>query len=105
MPIGLKSIYACPKCGHPIGWRRRFNTTLFSQWPCESCGAILGFSYWQSLILIPLIAILLYLWIGPPRTILNVSLFIIGSVFSIHLARIFVIPIVEKGARQKSDSA
>ena len=105
MPMGIKNIYTCPKCGHSVGWRRRFNTTLFSQWPCESCGTILGFRYWQSLILIPMFAILLYLWIEPPRTILNVGLSITGSVFSIHLAKIFVIPIVEKGTRQKSDSA
>ena len=49
-------------------------------------------------------AILLYLWIEPRRTILNVNLFIIGSFF-FFLARIFVIPIVEEGTRQKSDSA
>lgn len=78
---------------------------LKTRLPPESCGTILGFSYWQSLILIPMFAILLYLWIEPRRTILNVNLFIIGSFFFIHLARIFVIPIVEEGTRQKSDSA
>ena len=98
----MKKISACPNCGHLTDWRRRLNTPLFYQWPCENCGTQLGFSYWQSLILIPLIAILLYLWIEPQRTIL--FSFTVGTFLVIHLARIFVIPIVEKGARQKSDS-
>lgn len=96
-----KKISACPKCGHFTDWRHRLNTRLFSRWPCKMCDTLLGFSYWKSLILIPMFALLLYLWIEPPRTLLNVNLFIIGSVIGIHLAKIFIIPIVEKKERTK----
>ena len=99
-----KKISACPECGHLTDWRHRLNVRLFSQWSCKNCSTILGFSYWPSLILIPMFALLLYLWIDPPRTLLNVNLFIIGSVIGIYLAKIFIFPIVEKGPRQKPDS-
>ena len=100
----MKKISACPKCGHLTDWRHRLNIRLFSQWPCETCGTILGFSYWKSLILIPMIALLLYLWIEPQRTLLNVNLFTLGSIVGIHLAKVFLTPIVEKKVRPKPDA-
>ena len=107
MGIKIKSLYTCPKCGHSVGWRRKLKASGVwgRHWPCKNCGALLGINPWNKiLLLICIVALLLYLWIGPTTPFhfmvlaLSVSL---GNLFT----TIFVFPVVEKGARQKSDSA
>ena len=56
------------------------------------------------MIFISMLALLIYLWINPQRTILDINLFVIGLIIGVHLVKMFVIPIVEKGPRQKPDS-
>ena len=34
-----KNIYTCPKCGHPVGWWRKY--------PCKNCGTIWSVNYWK----------------------------------------------------------
>lgn len=31
MPMNLKNIYTCPKCEHPVGWRRKLFTGILGQ--------------------------------------------------------------------------
>ena len=104
MPMGIKNIYTCPKCGHTIGWRRKLNTGFFNQWPCENCGTLLRINYWKRMVLIFLFALLLYLWIRPEVTPLNVSLFAVSYVLGELVVKFFFSSIVEKGPRQKPDS-
>ena len=104
MPISIKSSYTCPKCGHPVRKWRKLNAGIFSQWSCKNCGTLLKVTYWKSMIFISVLALLIYLWINPQRTILDINLFVIGLIIGVHLIKMFVIPIVEKGPRQKPDS-
>ncbi len=104
MPIKIKNLYTCPKCRHPVGWWRKLNAGIFSQWPCKNCGTLLKVTYWKSMIFVSIFVLLVYLWLNPQRTILDINLFVIGLIIGVHLIKMFIIPIVEKGASQKSDA-
>ena len=99
MPINIpKNIYTCPKCGHSVGWWRKFRAGVI-KYPCKNCGAILGVNYWKRSISILIFLVLLYLWIRP-EVITPLNFFVVGYIFFNTLVHI-ISPIVEKGARQK----
>ena len=104
MPRIIKSIYTCPKCGHPVGWWRKLNTGIFTHWPCATCGTILKVNHWKHLVFSFIVALLIYLWINPQSSVLAINLFVIGLIIGVHLVKMFMIPIAEKRPRQSSDS-
>ena len=104
MPMNLKNIYSCPKCGHPVGRWRKLNAGIFSQWPCKNCGTLLKVTYWKGMIFVSIIILLIYLWITPQRTILDIQLLILGLIIFDIFVKMFISPIVEKSPRQKPDS-
>ena len=105
IPRRMKGISECPKCGHPVGLRHRWNTAFYSSWPCQNCGTLLGFRYWKSAIFISFVAVFLSLWVAPHVRLLTAILFALTfSNIGMMLANTFCNPIVEKGARQKFDS-
>lgn len=97
MPMSIKNSYTCPICGHSVGWHHRLSVGVFSQWSCKNCGTLLGFNYWKSLILIPLITVAAFLC----TPYVNIWILIVFYVFGMFLA---LNPIVEKRPRQKPDS-
>ena len=101
MPIRIKSIYTCPKCGRSVGewgWHKLRAGGIFGRhWPCKNCGTILGLNPWQRTILILVCAASLYL-LFVPTTPFQVGLFAISIVFGIFLVDIFLVSIVEKPA-------
>ena len=105
IPKVMKSISTCSKCGHLVGLRHRWNTLFYKTWPCKNCDTRLGFRYWKSAIFMSFVAVLLYLWVAPHVRLSTAILFALAvSNIGMMLANIFCLPIVEKGARQKSDS-
>ena len=106
-PRVMKNISACPKCGHLVGLRHRGNTLFCQTWPCKNCGTLLGFRYWKSAIFIFFVAVLHGLWmLSAPHIRLSTAILSALNVlfFGMMFANIFFNSIVEKGARQKSDS-
>ena len=100
MPIGTKNIYFCPKCEHPIGWRRRLSASLCrSPWPCKNCGTLLGVGY-LGRILIPTIWGTSYLWVKP---YVDLWVFIAIWLLVSHLILTFD-PIIEKHEPQRPDA-
>ena len=66
MSTGRRPLTACPSCGHPVGWRRRFfNLGLLSVWNCESCGTRLRFGVLRRSILIPPVVFLIREYVEP----------------------------------------
>ena len=105
IPRVMKSISECPKCGHLVGLRHRWNTFFCQTWPCKNCSTRLGFRYWKSAIFMSFVVVLLCLWGAPHVRLSTAILFALPVLFvGIMLANMFCNPIVEKGARQKSDS-
>ena len=108
VPRVMKSISECPKCGYLVGLRHRGNTFFCLTGPCKNCGTLLGFRYWKSAIFIFFVAVLFGLWMSSaPHIRLSTSILsaLIFSNIGMTLVNTFCNPIVEKGARQKSDSA
>ena len=104
IPKVMKSISTCSKCGHLVGLRHRWNTLFYKTWPCKNCDTRLGFRYWKSAIFMSFVAVLLYLWVAPHVRLSTAILFALTfSNIGMMLANTFCNPIVEKGARQKSD--
>ncbi len=100
MPMSIKNISTCPKCGHPIGWRRRLSASFCrSPWPCKNCGTLLGVGH-LGRILIPTIWGTSYLWVKP---YVNFWVFIVTWLLVSHLILTFD-PIFEKKVRPKLDS-
>ena len=106
IPRVMKSISACPKCGHLVGLRHRGNTFFYKTWPCKNCGTRLGFRYWKSAIFIFFLVVLFGLWmLSAPHIRLSTAILYALTVLCIGMMFANIcIPIVEKGARQKSDS-
>ena len=102
MPINIKNISTCPKCGHPVGWWRKLRAG-FLTYPCKNCGTIWGVNYWKRQISILIFLLLLYLWIRP-EVITPLNFMLAGCVLLDILVKMFISPIVEKGASQKPDS-
>ena len=65
MPMNIKKISTCPKCGHPVGWRRKLFTGILAQWSCKNCGTALEFGINKCLILLPVVIISINLWVTP----------------------------------------
>ena len=100
MPMNIKNLYTCPKCRHPIGWRRRLTASLCrSQWPCKNCGTLLGVGY-LGRILISTVWGTSYLWVKP---YMDFWVFIVTSLLVSHLILTFD-PIVEKQEPHRPDS-
>ena len=99
MPRIIKSIYTCPKCGHSVGWRRRW---IYSGnlWPCKKCGTFLGIGVVRTFILLFAIWVSTHLWVKPQ---VNFWVFIVILAFGFLLA-FNVAPIVKKKVRPKSDA-
>lgn len=77
---GLKNLYTCPKCGHSVGWRRRWlKSGIFTQWLCKNCGTTLEYDCWKSLVLIPMFVLLIYAWIKPQVHVVAVYFFVFFS--------------------------
>ena len=102
MPMNIKNISTCPKCGHPVGWWRKLRAG-FLTYPCKNCGTIWGVNYWKRQISILIFLLLLYLWIRP-EVITPLNFMLAGCVLLDILGKMFISPIVEKGPSQKSDS-
>ena len=101
MPIDIKNLYTCPKCGHPVGWWRKLRAGVI-KYPCKNCGTIWSVNYWKRQISILVFLLLLYLWISIEITLLH---FLIGSYVLLDiLGKMFISPIVVKGPSQKPDS-
>ena len=105
MPINIKNLYTCPKCGHPVGWWRKLRAGLI-KYPCKNCGTIWSVNYWKRgiliLIFLLLLYLLLYLWINIEITLLN--FLIAGHVLLDILIKMFISPIVVKGPSQRPDA-
>ena len=99
MPLNLKNLYTCPKCGHPVGWWRKLRAGLI-KYPCKNCGTIWSVNYWKRQISILIFLFLLYLWIRP-EVITLISFITGGYVLLDILGKMFISPIVVKGPRQK----
>ena len=108
MPMCIKNLYTCPKCGHPVeewGWHKWRAGGIFGRhWPCKNCGALLEVNPRQRLILNLLLlvcAALLYFLLRSPLTPFLAGLFVVASItFCDLLASIFLFPIVEKSATE-----
>ena len=105
MPMNLKNIYSCPKCGYPVGRWRKLRAGLI-KYPCKNCGTIWSVNYWKRgisiLIFLLLLYLILYLWISIEITLLH--FLIAGHVLLDILIKMFISPIVVKGPRQKPGS-
>ena len=100
MPMNLKNIYTCPKCGHSVGWRRRLSANIFSIWPCKNCGTPLGFGSVRRLILVPLITLSAWLWLKPYVNFWGfLVIFTSGMIFAGY-----VDPVVEKPEPKRRDA-
>lgn len=100
MPIHIKNIYTCPKCEHSIGWRRRLNASVFSQWPCKNCGASLGFGAKRCLIW--LLAVIVSTQFGV-KPYVDFWVLILISALGMYMAFILD-PVVEKYEPQRPDA-
>ena len=100
MPRIIKSIYTCPKCEHPIGWRRRLNASVFSQWPCKYCGTPLGFGAKRCLILLLAVIISTQLWVKP---YVDFWVLIVISTLGMYMA-FMIDSVVEKHEPQRPDA-
>lgn len=102
MPIKIKNIYTCPKCGHPVGWWRKLRASTI-KYPCKNCGTIWSVNYWKRGISILIVLLLLYLWIRPE--VITLMSFIIGGYVLLDiLIKMLISPIVEKGTSQELDT-
>ena len=105
MPMNLKNLYTCPKCGHPVGlWRKLRAGSI--KYPCKNCGTIWSVDYWKRgisiLIFLLLLYLLLHLWINIEITLLHFLLG--GHVLLDILIKMFISPIVVKGPGQRPDA-
>ena len=102
MPMGIKNLYTCPKCEHPVGWWRKLRAGVI-KYPCKNCGTIWSVNYWKRGISILIFLLLLYLWIRPE--VINLMSFLIaGHVLLDILIKMFISPIVVKGPGQRPDA-
>ena len=99
MPINIKNIYTCPKCGHPVGWRRKLSANIFSIWPCKNCGTPLGFGAKRCLILLLTVIISTQLWVKP---YVDFWVLIVISTLGIYIA-FMIDPVVEKHEPQRPE--
>ena len=100
MPIYIKNIYTCPKCGHSVGWRRRLSANIFSIWPCKNCGTPLGFGSVRSLILVSIFTFSTALWLKP-----HVNFWVFWVIFASGMIFAgYVDPVVEKHEPQRPDA-
>lgn len=100
MPMGIKNIYSCPKCGHPVGWRRRFRGGIYNQWPCKNCGTLLYIGLWRYFILIPTIWVPTHLWVKPYVDFwIFIGILVLGM-----FSALIVDPVVEKQELQRPDA-
>ena len=105
MPIDIKNLYTCPKCGHPVGWWRKLRAGTI-KYPCKNCGTIWSVNYWKRgisiFIFLLLLYLLLYLWINIEITLLH---FLLGGYVLLDiLGKMFISPIVVKGPSQRPDT-
>lgn len=100
MPMNLKNLYTCPKCGHPVGWWRKLSANIFSIWPCKNCGTSLGFGSVRRLILVPIITLSTWLWLKP-----YVNFWVFWIIFTSGMIFAgYVDPVVEKHEPQRRDA-
>ena len=84
MPMCIKNLYTCPKCGHSVGWRRRWLYSGGSKlWPCKNCGTSLRIGSVRRLILLPTVIVSTALWVKPH---VNFWVFMIIFIFGMFLA-------------------